>query len=110
MPVDAMGKGTPVVTAGFPENLAVDNIEVGRNGYIATPPTPSELAAGIVKVLSGGPALRDATLNWYKEHAPTKTVSCSVRQLVTLHAGLSGSGQPPDLAAINEHLINASLH
>jgi glycosyltransferase involved in cell wall biosynthesis len=86
MPVDAMGKGTPVVTAGFDENLAVDHIESGRNGFVATPPGPDELAGAIVRVLSGGATLRKTTLEWYTEHAPTKSVDCSVRQIIECYA------------------------
>jgi glycosyltransferase involved in cell wall biosynthesis len=86
MPVDAMGKGTPVVTAGFAENLAVDNIESGRNGFVAAPPTPDRLAEAIVDVVGAGQPLRESTFGWYEEHAATKTVDCSVRQMVRAHA------------------------
>jgi glycosyltransferase involved in cell wall biosynthesis len=87
MPVDAMGKGTPVVTAGFEDNLAVDNIEPGRNGFVATPPTPDRLAEAILNVMAAGRSLRETTHAWYLEHAPTSTVARSVDQIVALHAG-----------------------
>ena len=86
MPVDAMGKGTPVVTTAFEENLAVDNIEPGRNGFVASPPTPDRIAAAVMTVVAGGATLRRTTLEWYAEHAATKTVDCSVRQMVARHA------------------------
>jgi glycosyltransferase involved in cell wall biosynthesis len=86
MPVDAMGKGTPVVTTGFEENLAVDNIDPGRNGFVVSPPTPWGIASAIAAVVAGGAELRMTTKEWYAEHAPTKTVDCSVSQMVIQHA------------------------
>lgn len=85
MVVDAMGKGTPVVTTAFDENLAVDHIESGRNGLIASPPTPSRLAACMVEVVLAGDSLRQTTLDWYQKYAPTKTVECAVAQMVVAH-------------------------
>jgi glycosyltransferase involved in cell wall biosynthesis len=95
MPVDAMGRGTPVVTAGFEENLAVANIEAGRNGFVAAPPTAEEMAKAIVAVVALGPTLRETTLDWYQDHAPTKTVVCSVRQMVGLHSEWAGPDKGP---------------
>ena len=92
MPVDSMAKGTPVVTTGFEENLAVDNIDPGRNGFVVTPPTPEGIAEAIVAVLAAGPRLRDTTLEWYRWQAPTKTVDCSVRQMVRKHDEWSAQG------------------
>jgi glycosyltransferase involved in cell wall biosynthesis len=86
MPVDAMGKGTPVVTTAFEDNLAVANIESGRNGFVAGPPTAEAIAEAVVAVLSAGVPLRQTTLDWYEEHAPTQTVDCSVLQMVESHA------------------------
>jgi glycosyltransferase involved in cell wall biosynthesis len=86
MPVDAMGRGTPVVTTAFEENLAVANLEPGRNGFVASPPTPDCIAAAVVAVAGGGAGLRKSTLEWYLEQAPTKTVECSVRQMVESHS------------------------
>jgi glycosyltransferase involved in cell wall biosynthesis len=86
MPVEAMGRGTPVVTTAFEENLAVANVEPGRNGFVASPPTPDCIAAAIVGVAAAGMGLRKSTLEWYLEQAPTKTVDCSVRQMVRSHA------------------------
>jgi glycosyltransferase involved in cell wall biosynthesis len=88
MPVDAMGKGTPVVTTSFEENLAVANIVPGRNGFVASPPTPERIAVAIVAVAAAGESLRKSTLDWYLEQAPTKTVDCSVRQMIQWHAGV----------------------
>jgi glycosyltransferase involved in cell wall biosynthesis len=86
MPVDAMGRGTPVVTTAFEENLAVANVDAGRNGLVADPPTAEKIAEAIVAVTAAGEGLRQSTLDWYIEHAPTKTVDCSVEQMVRAHA------------------------
>jgi glycosyltransferase involved in cell wall biosynthesis len=95
MPVDSMSKGTPVVTTGFEENLAVDNIEPGRNGFVASPPIPETIAEAIIAVLTAGIPLRQTTLDWYRNHAPTKSVDCSVRQMVLKHAEWSSKGGKP---------------
>jgi glycosyltransferase involved in cell wall biosynthesis len=93
MPVDAMGRGTPVVTTAFQENLAVANVEPGQNGLIANPPTPEAIADAIVAVAGMGEGLRQSTLDWYLEHAPTKTVDCSLRQMVQSHAEWASTGR-----------------
>jgi glycosyltransferase involved in cell wall biosynthesis len=92
MPVDAMGKGTPVVTTAFEENLAVGNIDIGRNGFVADPPTPKCIAQAIAAVVTAGEPLRRSTLEWYEEHASTKTVECSVRQMLWSHADWAATG------------------
>jgi glycosyltransferase involved in cell wall biosynthesis len=99
MAVEAMGKGTPVVTTAFEENLAVANIDPGRNGFIVSPPTPGGIATAIVAVAAGGDGLRRSTLAWYREHAPTKTVDCSVRQMVQSHAKWASTA-----AAAGQHI------
>jgi glycosyltransferase involved in cell wall biosynthesis len=86
MVVDAMGRGTPVVTAAFEENLAVEHIDPGRNGVVACPPTPEQLADGIVAVVAAGRPLRETTIGWYREHASTKTIALAVTQMVTAHS------------------------
>jgi glycosyltransferase involved in cell wall biosynthesis len=86
IPVEAMGEGVPVITAGFDENLAVNNIEPGRNGFVADPPTPQHIADRILEVLAGGEALRRTTLDWYEEHATTRTAEHSVSQMIQAHA------------------------
>jgi hypothetical protein len=86
MPVDSMSKGTPVVTTAFSENLAVDNIAPGQNGFVADPPTPEAIAEAIAAVVQAGTPLRQTTLEWYRRQAVARTVDCSVRQLVLKHA------------------------
>jgi glycosyltransferase involved in cell wall biosynthesis len=86
MPVDAMGKGTPVVTTAFEDNLAVANIEPGRNGFVASPPTAEGIAEAILAVLGAGVRLRQTTLEWYEENAPSQSIDCSVLQMVQSHA------------------------
>jgi glycosyltransferase involved in cell wall biosynthesis len=90
MSVDAMGYGTPSVIAAFPENLAVDHVVQGRNGFVADPPTPLCLAQAIKEAVTGGLQLRASTRKWYADHAETKTIARSLAQLIELHAERPG--------------------
>lgn len=88
--VDAMAKGTPVVTAGFPENLAVDHVEPA-NGRVADP-TPESLAKAVVEVINAGTSLRRSCVEWYVSHHETKTVRRSTGQMVAWYAEDNSSG------------------
>ncbi len=94
MPVDAMGQGTPVVTTDFEENRAIDNIDPGRNGYIASPPTPENIADAVLSVVAAGSRLRTTTREWYRVRATSMSVDTSVSQMVRIHAAAPRALRP----------------
>ncbi|MDQ6782509.1 MAG: glycosyltransferase family 4 protein [Actinomycetota bacterium] len=89
--VEATSHGTPVVVAGFEENLATDHVEEGRNGYVADPPDASTIAERIADVIDAGDRLRRSTLAWYRVAAGTKTVDHSMQQVLDLYAHLTAA-------------------
>lgn len=87
--VEATSYGTPLVVAGFEENLAIDHVEEGRNGYVADPPVASTIAGCIAEVIDAGAPLRRSTLAWYRDAAGARTVDHSMRQVLDLYAYLT---------------------
>jgi hypothetical protein len=53
---------------------------------VASPPTAEGIAEAILAVLGAGVRLRQTTLEWYKENAPSQSIDCSVLQMVQSHA------------------------
>ncbi len=68
--IEAAAAGTPSVLAAGPDNAAVELVAEGVNGFVAPEPEPEALAAAIVAVHRGGPALRERTAAWFAENAP----------------------------------------
>jgi glycosyltransferase involved in cell wall biosynthesis len=81
MVVDAMAAGTPVVTAGFSENLATGHITV-ENGRVADPPTPERLAEAIVEVVGLGAGIQESTRDWYRQNWADRQIDVSVDQVI----------------------------
>ncbi|MDA8068622.1 MAG: glycosyltransferase [Actinomycetota bacterium] len=83
--VEANANGTPAVVTDGPENAAVGHIREGRNGYIV-PPTPAGLAAGILKAIDAGHALRLTTLEESTRMTAEHGIGQSVERVITLYA------------------------
>ncbi|MEX2195792.1 MAG: glycosyltransferase family 4 protein [Thermoleophilaceae bacterium] len=64
--LEAAARGTPSVVVADPDNAAVELVSDGENGVIACSATPEDLSAAIVRVHSGGAALRASTLAWFE--------------------------------------------
>ena len=67
--VEAAARGTPSVVVAGGENAAAELVESGANGVVASRPTPESIGAAIVEVVERGVALREATLQWFADHA-----------------------------------------
>ena len=67
--IEAARSGTPSVVVAGADNAGVELVEEGVNGFVAPSGAPEELAAAIVRVHEGGPALRDATAAWFARNA-----------------------------------------
>lgn len=72
--VEAAAHGTPVVLVADEGNAATELIDQGRNGFVATTPTASDVAAAIIAAVLGGPNLRETTRSWYEDAVTTRTV------------------------------------
>jgi glycosyltransferase involved in cell wall biosynthesis len=76
--VEAAARGTPSVVVAGPENGAVELVAEGENGAVAASAGAEELAAAILRVVAGGPALRESTARWFAEHAPRLRIDASL--------------------------------
>lgn len=84
--IEAAAQGTPSVVAAGPDNAAVELVEPGVNGVVATSDAPEALANAIVAALRGGPALRASTAAWFAENAEALGVAHSMRQVLAAYA------------------------
>ena len=79
--VEAASKGVPTVTVAAPDNAAVEHIEHGVNGLIASGPEPNDLADAILEVAEGGAAMRDTTADWFAANAQALAVETSLERV-----------------------------
>ncbi len=77
--VEASAVGTPAILVRGPDNAAVELLEDGVNGVIAASAEPADLAAAIVAVVAGGPALRASTREWFARNAQELSIERSLR-------------------------------
>jgi glycosyltransferase involved in cell wall biosynthesis len=69
--VEAAAHGTPSVVVDGPENAAVELVQEGVNGAVAASADAGDIADAILRVIEGGPALRERTSRWFAENAST---------------------------------------
>jgi glycosyltransferase involved in cell wall biosynthesis len=66
--VEAASFGTPSIVVAGPDNAAVELIDDGVNGAVASSASPDDLASAIVRAYEGGAALRRSTAAWFEAH------------------------------------------
>jgi len=76
--VEAAAAGTPSVVVAGPDNAAVELVDEGENGFVARSADPSDLADAIVRVRDAGPALRDATADWFARNGTRLSLRSSL--------------------------------
>lgn len=84
--VEASARGVPAIVAAAPDNAAVELVTPGANGFVADPATPDALAAAIVKAVTAGDGLRQATRAWYAAHADRLSIDSSLRTVAVSYA------------------------
>ena len=80
--VEACAAGTPVVVVDAEDNAAIELVENGVNGYVASSAAPEVLGAAIVAAVRGGGALRVRTRAWFEAAVQERTVEAVARQLL----------------------------
>jgi glycosyltransferase involved in cell wall biosynthesis len=85
--VEAAVHGTPTVVTRAPDNAATELVEDGVNGVVADSADPDDLAAAILRVHAGGPALRRSTADWYRRNARRLALSTSLDRIARTYAG-----------------------
>ena len=76
--VEASSVGTPSVVVRGPENAASELIEEGVNGFVADSAEPADLADALIRVVRGGAALRQSTLEWFERHREELSIESSL--------------------------------
>lgn len=84
--VEAAANGVPSVVVAGPDNAAVELVEEGVNGAIATSADPGDLAAAIVRAHDLGPTLRRSTTEWYAANARRLSLDASVAEILRVYA------------------------
>ena len=95
--IEAASFATPSVVVAGLDNAAVELIEEGENGFIASSASPSDLAQAILRVHQGGQALRDRTAAWFTRNAERLSLEHSLEIVLEAYshplepgAGLTG--------------------
>jgi glycosyltransferase involved in cell wall biosynthesis len=84
--IEAAACGTPSVVSPAPDNAAVELVQDGVNGFVASGSGALELGNAIVRVIERGAALRELTLRWFEENAPRLSVRASARAVLERYA------------------------
>jgi glycosyltransferase involved in cell wall biosynthesis len=84
--VEAAAKGVPSVLVAAEDNASTEHIEEGVNGFVVADLSPAALAGGIVAAHEGGAALREATADWFAEHARELSIASSLEQVTARYA------------------------
>jgi glycosyltransferase involved in cell wall biosynthesis len=85
--VEASSHATPAVVVAAPDNAAVELVEDGVNGVIATSADPGAIAEAIVRVYEAGAAMRESTASWFARNAETLSLEDSLRVVLEHYHG-----------------------
>ena len=85
--LEAAARGVPVVVVEGLDNAATELVEEGVNGTVASSAGPDDLAEAIVRIDRAGPALRDATADWFRRNAERLSLERSLETVLETYAG-----------------------
>ncbi len=88
--VEASARSTPAVVVAAPDNAAVELVEEGVNGVVASSADPEAIAEAIVRVYEAGTAMRQSTARWFAEHAERLSLESSLRVVLDSYAPDAG--------------------
>ncbi len=77
--VEASAHATPAVVVAAPDNAAVELVEDGVNGVVASNADPEAIAEAIVRVHEAGMAMRNSTAQWFAQNAELLSLEDSLR-------------------------------
>jgi glycosyltransferase involved in cell wall biosynthesis len=67
------------------DNAAVELVEEGVNGYVASSEDPAAVAEAIARCVEGGAELRASTAAWFAARAPELSVAASAERALTYY-------------------------
>ena len=85
--LEAAARGVPVVVVEGLDNAATELVEEGVNGTVASSAGPDDLAEAIVRIDRAGPALRDATADWFRRNAERLSLERSLEIVLETYRG-----------------------
>src|SRR5215217_1421023 len=65
--IEASSLGTPSVVVTHPDNAALELVEDGVNGVVASSAEPADVAAAFLRAHEAGEALRESTADWFDQ-------------------------------------------
>ena len=80
--VEASAAGVPAIVVAGEDNAAVELIERGRNGFVASLPDACSVSAAIVQCWRAGTALRTATQEWFAQNAARLSLQHSLDEVI----------------------------
>ncbi len=86
--VEAASTGTPSVVVADPDNAAVEFIEDGVNGFVATSAAARDLAEAIVRAAEAGPAGRQLTYEWFERNRDSFSLAASVATVADAYSDI----------------------
>jgi len=84
--VEAAARGVPSVVVAGPDNAAVELVEEGENGFVATSAGAGDLADAILRVRAAGPQLRERTAAWFTRNAARLSLEGSLDRVARAYA------------------------
>jgi glycosyltransferase involved in cell wall biosynthesis len=84
--VESASHGTPSVVVEGPDNAALELVENGVNGVVASSTAPDELSTAILRVHELGDALRASTAEWFARNARGLSLESSLETVVEAYA------------------------
>jgi glycosyltransferase involved in cell wall biosynthesis len=94
--VEASAHATPAVVVPAPDNAAVELVEDGVNGAIASSDDSEAIAEAILRVHRAGMAMRQSTARWFTENAERLSLESSTAAVLESYASSGASSQPDD--------------
>ncbi len=84
--IEASARATPSVVVAGADNAAVELVDEGVNGILATADDPQTIADAIVRVHEAGLALRESTAGWFAENAERLSLESSLQKVLASYA------------------------
>ena len=80
--IEAAARGVPSVVVAGQDNAAVELVEDGVNGVVASTVDARALAAAIVQVQRNGPTLRASASEWFRSRQDLLALSGSLDHVI----------------------------
>ncbi|MDQ6730288.1 MAG: glycosyltransferase [Actinomycetota bacterium] len=98
--IEAAFFGTPSIVVAGEDNAAVELVQEGVNGFIASSASAEDLAAAILRVHAAGETLHRSTAQWFAGNARRLSLESSLEMVIDAYQSRSGGDGPSRLPAL----------